>query len=221
MEAAVAKGSTPFSVQGPLTPTALDGGRSIGWELGEQLALARVHGTVGLFVQVGGGALAASIWQGLSDAIREQWFMGEPALHTVQTEAVAPLNRAWRRVQGTIEDWHSQPSEQFMWPWEEVGTSKASGILDDVTYDWVPVMEAMIASGGRPHVIPESIVEEGHRLIVEMTGIPADHTGTAGAAVLLDPTVAEEASAYDHVVVFLTGRQRSALPSRAPGGTIR
>jgi hypothetical protein len=125
----------------------------------------------------------------------------------VQTEAAAPLNRAWRLVHET-EDWQAADPTRFMWPWEEVGTSKASGILDDVTYDWLPVMDAMLTSGGRSHVIPERLVEEGNRLVRERTGIDADHTGTAGAAALLDPTIAEEAARYDHVVVFLTGRQR-------------
>ena len=216
MQRAVQKGATPFSVQGPFTPTALDGGRTIGWELAEQLALARVEGSVALFVQVGGGALAASAWQGLNDGIREQWLSADPVLNTVQTESSAPLNRAWRLLRETSEDRLQQAENarsnptKFMWAWENVGSSKASGILDDVTYDWLPVVEAMLASGGRPHVIPESLVESGHRLAVDETQIAADHTGTAGLAALLDPTIAEDYSDSDHIVVFFTGRQREA-----------
>lgn len=208
MQKALEKGATAFSVQGSITPTALDGGRSIGWELAEQLALARVQGTVGLFVQVGGGALATSVWRGLNDGIREQWFAGTPALHTIQTEAAAPLNRAWRLVRESFDDWTTAPTAQFMWPWEDVGTSKASGILDDVTYDWMPVMEAMLVSGGAAHVVSESLIAESNRLARDNTDIPADHTATAGLAALLDPTVAEQAREYDHVVVFFTGRER-------------
>jgi hypothetical protein len=96
-----------------------------------------------------------------------------------------------------------------MWAWEHVGTSKATGILDDVTYDWLPVVEAMLASRGFPHVIPESLVEAGHRLATEETNIAADYTATAGLAALLDPTIAEGLSESDHVVVFFTGRQRN------------
>ncbi|CAN5248546.1 threonine synthase [soil metagenome] len=208
MQKALEKGATAFSVQGSITPTALDGGRSIGWELAEQLALARVQGTVGLFVQVGGGALATSVWRGLNDGIREQWFAGTPALHTIQTEAAAPLNRALRLVLESFDDWTTAPTAQFMWPWEDVGTSRASGILDDVTYDWMPVMEAMLVSGGAAHVVSENLIAESHRLAREYTDIPADHTATAGLAALLDPTVAEQAREYDHVVVFFTGRER-------------
>jgi threonine dehydratase len=216
MQMAVQKGATPFSVQGPFTETALDGGRTIGWELAEQLALGRVDGTVSLFVQVGGGALAASVWQGLNDGIREQWLSADPVLNTVQTEASAPLNRAWRLLREETEDRDVQAEnaranpDKYMWAWEHVGTSKASGILDDVTYDWLPVVEAMLASGGFPHVIPESLVEAGHRLAREETEIAADYTATAGLAALLDPAIVDSLSPSSHVVVFFTGRQRNS-----------
>ena len=45
-----------------------------------------------------------------------------------------------------------------MWPWEEVGTSAADGILDDETYDWLPIVAAMHSSGGSPVVAPEATV---------------------------------------------------------------
>jgi threonine synthase len=208
MQAAVDKGAVPFSVQGSMTPTTLDGGRTIGWEVAEQLALARVEGSVALFVQVGGGALAASLWRGINDGIREQWFSGIPILHTVQTEAVSPLNRAWRLVtQDPSSNWRED--EGFMWPWEQPEMSKATGILDDLTYDWIPVMEAMLDSKGAAHVVPEQLIEASQRLAESTTDIPVDHTGTAGLAALLDPTVAELAQQYDHVVVFFTGLRRS------------
>ena len=216
MQIAVQQGATPFSVQGPFTETALDGGRTIGWELAEQLALARVDGTVSLFVQVGGGALAASVWRGLNDGIREQWLSADPVLNTVQTEAAAPLNRAWRLLREASDDREMQAEnarthpDEYMWAWENVGTSMATGILDDITYDWLPVVEAMLASGGFPHVIPESLVEAGHRLATEETDIAADFTATAGLAALLDPAIVEGLSDTDHVVVFFTGRLRDA-----------
>jgi threonine synthase len=215
MQIAVHQGATPFSVQSPFTATALDGGRTIGWELAEQLALARVEGTVSLLVQVGGGALAASVWRGLNDGIHEQWLSADPVLNTVQTEASAPLNRAWRLLREASDDREVQAEnarihpDEYMWAWEHVGTSKATGILDDVTYDWLPVVEAMLASGGFPHVIPESLVEAGHRLATEEINIAADYTATAGLAALLDPTIAEGLSESDHLVVFFNGRQRN------------
>jgi hypothetical protein len=58
-------------------------------------------------------------------------------------------------------------------------------------------------------VIPESLVEAGHRLAREETEIAADYTATAGLAALLDPAIVESLSASSNVVVFFTGRQRN------------
>jgi len=220
---AARSGSVPFSVQGTITPTTLDGGRTIGWEVAEQLSRARVGGKVALFVQVGGGALAVSIWRGINDGIREQWLDADVVLHTVQTEAAAPLNRAWRSLHSEMETEplldHSdlidlavsvanEEPDRFMWAWEEVGVSAASGIVDDVTYDWLPVMEAMLRSGGQAHVVTEQMILRANQLGRSHTGINVGHTGSAGLAGLLDPAVIESLDRGQHVVVFFTGIDR-------------
>jgi len=222
---AVGRGATPFSVQATVTPTTHDGGRTIGWELAEQLAVARVSGTIHLFVQVGGGALAAAVWAGLNDGIREQWLGIRPILHTVQTDAAAPLNRAWRRLASWSEKQGLEPGEseliesavsrareepgEFMWPWEEVSMSAASGILDDMTYDWIPVMEAMLRSGGRAQVVSEEMILRGNELAQSYTSSKVDYTGSAGVAALLDPTVSNLVGSNEHVVLLFTGRDRA------------
>lgn len=220
---AVEQGAVPFSVQGTITPTTLDGGRTIGWELAEQLSLARVGGKVALFVQVGGGALAASTWQGLTDGIRHQWLEADLVLHTVQTEAAAPLNRAWRGLHAEMEtqllldhsdaidyalDVAKRESDRFMWAWEEVGPTAASGIVDDVTYDWLPVMEAMLRSEGQATVVTEKMVLRANELARAHTGINVGHTGSAGLAALLDPSIIDYVDRGQHVVVLFTGVER-------------
>jgi len=220
---AVERGAVPFSVQGTITPTTLDGGRTIGWELAEQLSMARVGGKVALFVQVGGGALAASVWQGLDDGIRHQWLEADLTLHTVQTEAAAPLNRAWRALHAemeaqllldhsdavdlALETAHREP-DRFMWAWEEVGSTAASGIVDDVTYDWLPVMTAMLRSAGQANVVTEEMVLRANQLARMHTRINVGHTGSAGLAALLDPSLIEHVSRRQHVVVLFTGIER-------------
>jgi threonine synthase len=224
LQEAVGRGAVPFSVQGTITPTTLDGGRTIGWELAEQLSQARVTGKVALFVQVGGGALAASIWQGLSDGIRNQWLDADLVLHTVQTEAAAPLNRAWRSLLSEMEtqplldrddaidfavDASSREPDRFMWAWEEVGVTAASGIVDDVTYDWQPVVEAMLRSEGQAKVVTEKMILRANELARMHTGINVGHTGSAGLAGLLDPALIEFLERGQNVVVFFTGVERN------------
>ena len=72
--AAVASGAVPFTVQGPENALCLDGGRTLGWEIGEQLlgglptggdSTARERPPRRAFVQVGGGALGTCLGMGL------------------------------------------------------------------------------------------------------------------------------------------------------------
>ena len=187
---AVAAGAIPFSVQGPENAWCLDGGRTLGWEMSSS-------GWNRLFVQVGGGAFAASVAEGLR--------MGgsTPRLHAVQTEACAPLARAWDRSRSL------SPSEHWtecMWPWERVGESAADGILDDETYDWLPVVEAMESTGGAPVVVTEANVLRANELGCRTTGIDASHTGTAGLAGLL--AIRDQVNPDERVVVIFSGIRR-------------
>ena len=75
---------------------------------------------------------------------------------------------------------------EFMWPWEVEPKSVATGILDDETYDWLAVVEAMLVTGGWPVVVDEATVARAHALGREATGIDVDPTGTAGLAGLIE-----------------------------------
>jgi threonine synthase len=189
---ALARGAVPFSCQSTVTPTTLDGGRTIGWELAEQLGLEGLEGPLHLFVQVGGGALAASAWAGVKEGCRQQWLAAGPILHPVQTEACAPLVEAWNRLQQDTADpdemaslAHHQP-DRYMRTWPAVGTSAASGILDDITYDWLPILDGMLESGGSPVLVSEDRVVEANEMGRLHTGIDVDATGTAGLAGVIE-----------------------------------
>lgn len=171
---AVASGSTAFSVQGTDTPTTFDGGRTLGWELAEQ-----VDDLDAIYVQVGGGALATSVAMSLREVGRAV------PLYPVQAEGCAPLRRAWDLLAPEFDfvKAAAAPSD-YMWPWEDP-TSYASGILDDVTYDWLPLLEATHATGGEPIVAPEAWMVRAHELARAETTVPVCSTGVAGFAGLL------------------------------------
>lgn len=94
--ARVAEGAWPFTCQGSENGLTIDGGLTLGLELADQW---RAEGIAPdrLFVQVGGGALASATVQALQLAADLGAVPRLPALHAVQTAAVAPLRRAWRR----------------------------------------------------------------------------------------------------------------------------
>ena len=188
---ATAAGARAFSVQGTDTPTTLDGGRTLGWEIADS-----IDGIDALYVQVGGGALATSVAMA----------MPHVRLHPVQSAGCAPLRRAWDRLAPGFDfaTAAAEPSN-YMWAWEDEPHSLATGILDDVTYDWLPLLRCTRASGGEPIVAPESLIEQAYSLAHAYTDIPVCPTGTAGFAGLLHtppPTP-------QRVVVLFTGIDRS------------
>ena len=104
---AVGAGAVPFGCQGPDNGYTIDGGRTLGYELAEQ-----APGIDRVYVQVGGGALAASVAQGLAIG------GSSAALIAVQTEGCAPLARAWDRTAelGGLDEARRQRAA-VMWPW--------------------------------------------------------------------------------------------------------
>jgi threonine dehydratase len=193
---AVAAGAVPFTVQGPENALCLDGGRTIGWEMFEVLG----PGLDRVFVQVGGGALAACIGRAGADA------GVHPRLHAVQTEGCAPLARAWERALEIGLDQAATHWSACMWPWEEEPRSAATGILDDETYDWLDVVRAMAAGGGSPVVVSEELVLEAYELGAATTDIHASPTGTAGLAGLLARR--EELDDGERVALVFSGVER-------------
>jgi threonine synthase len=98
---------------------------------------------------------------------------------------------------------------EFMRPWETEPRSVAGGILDDETYDWAVVVEAMIRTGGFPVVVDEATIEEAHALARGTTGIDVDHTGSAGLAGLVALTRSlDRPPSSERVAVLFTGATR-------------
>ncbi len=183
------KGAQPFGVQGTNTPSTFDGGRTLGWELRDQ-----VDNLDMVFVQVGGGALGTATARALPDV----------TIYPVQVAGCAPLKRAWDLLapEFDLESAQANP-ERFMWPWDQPA-SAASGLLDDVTYDWLPLLEATIESGGVPVVVSETTLIETHKIATSVTGLNVSPTGVAGLAGLAETSV-EDGSV---VGILFTGIDR-------------
>jgi threonine dehydratase len=202
----VAAGAVPFGVQGPENAWCLDGGRVIGWEIVHQLG---TDALTKMFVQVGGGAFAA----GLGEALVLSG--SQSALVTVQTHGCAPLERAWHMAAttGGTANAGSRWAE-CMWPWESEPASLADGILDDETYDWVAVCDAMTKTSGFPVVSPEADVVAAYAMAHRATSIDVSPTGSAGLAGLISLRAAERVAASERVGVVFSGIRRGVdLPA--------
>ena len=216
--AAVRDGAIPFCCQGSENGLTLDGGRTLGFEIAETLsresqALERIY------MQVGGGALASSCMQGLRESVALGALPRLPRLHAVQTDSAWPLRRAWEQVEerlrasgsatATLEHARTHRA-RYMWPWASTHGSVAHGILDDETYDWLAIVGDMLEGGGSPITVSEARLLEAHALARETTSIPADPTGTAGLAGLIDARERGELRAGETLAVLFTGAEREA-----------
>jgi len=217
---AIAKGAVPFTCQGNLNGLAIEGGETLGWEIVSQLASANAH-LDRLFIQVGGGALAASIIGGLTEARELGALRALPRIHTVQTRGAFPLARAFERLVArlgpvpTVDEIEQELARaarhrsEYMWPWETEPHSVAEGILDDETYDWLAVVRGMLLTGGSPLIVDEATLRTANEIGRETTGIDVSVTGSAGLAGLLDLTNRGEIDPGETVAVIFTGVRRS------------
>ena len=193
--AAVASGAIPFGVQGPDDGLAVEGGRTLAFEIAETLA-AEGGDVEALFVQVGGGAFASALAQGFAIAAAAGLVRRAPRLIAVQTAGCAPLARAWRRLEGAGLSEAARARSRFMWPWESAPASLAHGILDDETYDWWEVVRAMRETGGEAVVVDEAAIARALSLARAHTAIPVSATGAAGlAGALVSPRAGRSAVA--------------------------
>lgn len=181
---AVRDGAIPFSVQGPDNGLAIEGARTLGFEMAEAFA-AGGRAPDALFVQVGGGALAAALSQGLAMASKILPLPRLPRLMLVQTAGCAPFARAWQRLAGVELADAVRRRSRFMWPWASTPASAASGILDDETYDWWEAAKGLRDTGGDALVVDEATIARAYDLAKTCTVIRASTTGTAGLAGLL------------------------------------
>jgi threonine synthase len=194
---AVAAGAIPFTVQGPENALALDGGRTLGWEIGEQLVQQHVGELDRIFVQVGGGAFATCV--GATHPARR--------FHAVQVEGCAPLARAWERAGVDLRAGPEAVADRWgelMTPWTEPH-SLADGILDDETYDWIGVFAAIGARGDAPIVATEDDVVAAHAL-ARAAGFDVSPTGSAGLAGLL--AIVDAVQPTERVAVVMSGVAR-------------
>jgi threonine synthase len=225
--AATRDGALPFGCQGPENGLILEGGLSLGYEIVAQLRAGsrRVRQVV---VQVGGGALGSSLFQAFLESRALDLIPKPlPRLHTVQTEGAQPLRRAFEALRDRVGlepgtplppasgpklarelDYAVKHRGEFMWPWESVPRSYATGILDDETYDWLTLVEGMLRSGGRSIVANERTLREAHDLSRVTTGIEVCATGASGVAGLMSLQTAGAVDPSATALVIFTGALR-------------
>lgn len=234
---AIRSGGIPFSCQGPDQALAIQGGKTIAWEMihSDEPAPERV------FVQVGGGALASAVFSTFEEAVALSKIESLPRLHAVQTKGCFPLARAYTRLSSDIERRYSlqlpedkdaraaflrdvlgsagiedvvryaaRNRAQFMQPWEETPHSIAHGILDDETYDWLAIVRAMLLSAGYPIIVEDGDIQHALDVGRRETGIDVCATGAASLAGAYVLARGRPSVLGERVTVLFTGRRRDS-----------
>ena len=83
--------------------------------------------------------------------------------------------------------------------------SVADGILDDETYDWIGVADAMRRNAGTAVVAPERLIEQAH-VVAREAGYDVSPTGSAGLAGVL--AVRDRIGDDERVAVVMSGVAR-------------
>lgn len=213
---AVSGGALPFTCQGPENGLVIDGGRTLGFELVDQQLPppAQAGGGLGrgarpLVIQVGGGALFSAVAQALHWANKLGALETVPTLHAVQPLNSHPLALAWRALgpDGDIATARRNRS-LYMQPWMREPKSVATGILDDETYDWAAICEALIATGGSVVLAKENTLRQARDDAAAATAIAVSATGAAGLAGVYELRAQGKLSEDARPTVLFTGRQR-------------
>jgi threonine synthase len=128
-----------------------------------------------------------------------------------QTAEFACLNFDSPAVQSILKALLRQPG-RFMWPWDGATPhSLAHGILDDVTYDWYYLLEALLRTGGRAEVLREETIRHAHAEAQRHAGIPVCPTGASGLAGLIQLTSSGIVDPSESVGLFFTGFDRDKV----------
>ena len=206
---AIESGALPFGVQATENILTLDGGRTIGWELAEVLEENPVDD---LFIQVGGGALLTSCAIGLFEAARFKRLSKVPRIWAVQAEGCAPFDAAWEKIpieKPIVEvlKYCQEQQSELMKPWANP-TGLATGILDDITYDWMGVVRSLLLSNGGSVVASEEQVTQASELVPNL-GIQTEPTGAASIAGAINSFESGQIDGQTTIAVLLTGKDRS------------
>jgi threonine synthase len=196
---AVAAGAIPFTVQGPENALALDGGRTLGWEIGEQLAEQGGVELDRIFVQVGGGAFAACV--GATHPARQvSWRCKPPVVRRSLAHGTA--RAAMSTGIGTRGAWVGGVDDA-------VGEPPLARRRDprrrDLRLARRDRRDRRASWGGPPVVAEEADIVAAHQL-ARAAGFDVSPTGSAGLAGLL--AVIEAVQPTERVAVVMSGVAR-------------
>lgn len=198
------------------------GGGALASSLIQALQVARDLGAVPRVpaihaVQAAGGHPLRRAWRRAAEGVVAR--LGEPGAADMSDPELA----RWIGARDAATAIHAEMAEarahrsRYMWPWETAPRSVATGILDDETYDWAVIVEAMLATGGWPVVVEDHDLTAARDQVAGAAGMDTDATGAAGVAGVRALARAGAIGPGEHIAALVTGAARK-LPRAQAGG---
>jgi threonine synthase len=173
----------PFVTARRFSPEAMDGAKTISYELVEQVPEADV-----VYVPVGGGGLLASVWQGFIERAAELDRL--PRLVAVQPTGSATVRRALAGAPAMLD---------------EPVTTSVSGLQMGALFDTVDVVDAIRSANGHLVEVTDREVWEAQARLARAAGTLVEPAGAVAFAGVTADAAAGRFDGSETVVVVGTG----------------
>jgi len=184
------EGDGRFDVSTLKEPYRLEGKKTLGYELAEQLGWTLPDVII---YPTGGGTGLVGMWKAFAEMEELGWIgTGRPRMVVVQSRGCAPMVRAF------------EAGEQHAAPWPEAATI-ADGLRVPAAVGDFLILRALRESGGTAVAVSDDALFEGANLLGRTEGIFAAPEGGATVAALRLLLARGWIAASERVVLFNTG----------------
>jgi threonine synthase len=197
---AVAPGLGWFDLSTLKEPYRLEGKKTMGLELAEQLewTLPDV-----LLYPTGGGTGLVGIPKAFDELRQLGWVTGQTRFVAVQAEGCAPVVKAFHDKAETTSAWENP-------------TTHAAGLRVPSPFAGRQMLRILRESGGGAVAVSERAIVEAQRLLARLEGIWTSPEGAALVAALAAMKDAGRVGVGDRIVVMLTGAGIKYAPPELP-----
>jgi len=179
-----------FDVSTLKEPFRVEGKKTMGYEVAEQLGWRLPHGII---YPTGGGVGLIGMWKAFDEMQQLGWIGSErPQMVSVQASGCAPIVKAWDEGKSTSEFWPD-------------ASTLAAGLRVPKAYGDYLILDILKKSGGIAIAVSDEEIMDALRHWAKIEGIFAAPEGAAALAAYRKLRANEFFSPDDSVVLFNTG----------------
>jgi threonine synthase len=179
-----------FDVSTLKEPFRVEGKKTMGYEVAEQLGWRMPHGII---YPTGGGVGLIGMWKAFDEMQQLGWIGAErPQMVSVQASGCAPIVKAWDEGKTSTEFWSN-------------ADTLAAGLRVPKAYGDYLILDILKKSGGIALAVSDEEIMEALRHWAKVEGIFAAPEGAAALAAYRKLRATQFFAEHDTVVLFNTG----------------